>query len=705
MGNRLVRVLLAVGLLSAAVRGEAAISVTLSVDPLFPVPGGVSVFTVTGTPGATFDVFRSSKPGEKVVPVWNGTLFLDIPNATKVRTGVLPQSGVTTFTLPVPNDPNLVGSLWYFQARAQGGLQKALSPRSVTQRISSAPPAGARKPEAIAVTPDGTRAFVANAADGTVQVLDAANDVLLEEIPVAPLAPARGRLIRTAIDPEGRHLFVVNPQMVRIPVIHAATGSVSAQITVPRSCRDVAFDFGGSPKKVYVTDEHANAVLVFNEAPPGTFTQTDTLALQGTGPGPLAVLPSGMLMVGHRATHELEVVNPAVPGGATVARTALKGVPNDIIVSGTRALVPTFVVPDVDGGPDGHNVVQAVDLTSFQVVVQNGLPNFGTDYFDAATDGTRLAVTSAGSGTVLVANAASLALLERVELVPGGPPGNPFQAAFVPLGGPGPKLYVLDNFRETVRPIDLTVGPPFALGPEIALARSGFPRVPLIDLTHLENGEWFYSSVAFFNGTATNPNRVTCNTCHPVNFASGFKHPNTAIGKQAQPFFDLGNTGPWLWDGTMPTLLAKTQFLFSKHGMIGGNLSPEALQDLTDYQISGTKIPVSPFLDENGGLPPPAQNGKIIFEGKANCVSCHTAPLFIPVPPAPLTIEQGVGVGQVPDNVTSLLGLWSSAPYLWNGSAATLRDVIVNNVGDQHGITSGLTQQEIDDLVEYLKTL
>ena len=75
------------------------------------------------------------------------------------------------------------------------------------------------------------------------------------------------------------------------------------------------------------------------------------------------------------------------------------------------------------------------------------------------------------------------------------------------------------------------------------------------------------------------------------------------------------------------------------------------------------------------------------------------------MPPDPLTIVLGVGVGLAPDNVPSLRGLWSSAPYLWNGAAATIRDVIVNNPGDQHGTTSTLTEAEIDDLVEFLKTL
>jgi len=38
---------------------------------------------------------------------------------------------------------------------------------------------------------------------------------------------------------------------------------------------------------------------------------------------------------------------------------------------------------------------------------------------------------------------------------------------------------------------------------------------------------------------------------------------------------------------------------------------------------------------------------------------------------------------------------------LWrrNGAAATLRDVIVNNPGDQHGTTSTLTQEEIDEFL------
>src|SRR5688572_21728628 len=185
--RRIIRVLLtALVLVTAASRGDAqSLSVSLSVDTLFPLPGGVSKFTVTGPPGAEFEIWRSPNPGETFFPAW-GTVFIDISDKTRVGKGILPQSGTKIVTVGVPNDPTLVDTLWYFQARAWLGQDKGASARTLAQRIVSSPPAGARRPEALAVTPDGTRAFVVNEADVTVQVLDAVNDVLLEEIPVAP---------------------------------------------------------------------------------------------------------------------------------------------------------------------------------------------------------------------------------------------------------------------------------------------------------------------------------------------------------------------------------------------------------------------------------------------------------------------------------------------------------------------------------------
>jgi len=50
--------------------------------------------------------------------------------------------------------------------------------------------------------------------------------------------------------------------------------------------------------------------------------------------------------------------------------------------------------------------------------------------------------------------------------------------------------------------------------------------------------------------------------------------------------------------------------------------------------------------------------------------------------------------------------LYDSAPYLHDGSAATLYDVLTAaNPGDEHGVTSHLTEQDLEDLIAFLSTL
>jgi MYXO-CTERM domain-containing protein len=51
----------------------------------------------------------------------------------------------------------------------------------------------------------------------------------------------------------------------------------------------------------------------------------------------------------------------------------------------------------------------------------------------------------------------------------------------------------------------------------------------------------------------------------------------------------------------------------------------------------------------------------------------------------------------------TLLGVWETAPYLHDGSAPTLRDVLTTrNVDDLHGYVSALAPEQIDQLVSYL---
>jgi hypothetical protein len=54
----------------------------------------------------------------------------------------------------------------------------------------------------------------------------------------------------------------------------------------------------------------------------------------------------------------------------------------------------------------------------------------------------------------------------------------------------------------------------------------------------------------------------------------------------------------------------------------------------------------------------------------------------------------------------TLLGIWQTAPYLHDGSALTLRDVLTTrNAAGQHGDTANLPAEDLDALVAYLQQI
>jgi len=57
-------------------------------------------------------------------------------------------------------------------------------------------------------------------------------------------------------------------------------------------------------------------------------------------------------------------------------------------------------------------------------------------------------------------------------------------------------------------------------------------------------------------------------------------------------------------------------------------------------------------------------------------------------------------------DVPALNNIYDSAPYLHNGMAPTLEEIWTRfNPYDTHGVTNDMTKDQLNDLVEYLKTL
>jgi cytochrome c peroxidase len=107
-----------------------------------------------------------------------------------------------------------------------------------------------------------------------------------------------------------------------------------------------------------------------------------------------------------------------------------------------------------------------------------------------------------------------------------------------------------------------------------------------------------------------------------------------------------------------------------------------------------------------GRLPAAAERGKkLFFSSRTDCATCHPAGLFTDLQSHDVGTRSQVDRTSEFDTPT-LVELWRTAPYLHDGSAVSLREVLTTfNKSDRHGKTSSLTPSEIDDLAEYLGCL
>ena len=127
--------------------------------------------------------------------------------------------------------------------------------------------------------------------------------------------------------------------------------------------------------------------------------------------------------------------------------------------------------------------------------------------------------------------------------------------------------------------------------------------------------------------------------------------------------------------------------------------SEEELCAIDEYLKSLKPVP-SPYL-VNGKLSEAALRGKTVFD-KAGCIRCHSGQYGTNLKQYDVGTGTGQDVGKKLDTPV-LTELWRTAPYLNDGRAATVKEVLnIYNPGDKHGRTSGLSTQEIDDLAEYL---
>jgi YVTN family beta-propeller protein len=229
-----------------------------------------------------------------------------------------------------------------------------------------------------------------------------------------------------------------------------------------------------------------------------------------------------------------------------------------------------------------------------------------------------------------------------------------------------------------------------------------------------------YGERLFHNASITFHRQFSCHTCHPDGHVDGLTYDIEPDGIGISPVDNrtlrgILDTAPFKWEGTNPSLARQCGPRLAVYFTRIQPFNPEELAAV-DLYISTILRPPNRFHPLGTDYTPAQRRGKVVFERKwtndgrpipedQQCVFCHNPPYYT---------DRGVhdvGSSQPLDrethfDVPHLNNIYDSAPYLHNGIAPTLEEIwTVYNPDDTHGFTNDMTKDQLNDLIEYLKTL
>jgi len=272
----------------------------------------------------------------------------------------------------------------------------------------------------------------------------------------------------------------------------------------------------------------------------------------------------------------------------------------------------------------------------------------------------------------------------------------------IQLGGIGPRAFEVSGrvvdvacaFSDSIEVVDLSG--PGRLVRSIALGDSGPPSIVRL-------GErWFNDATLCVQGWQS------CASCHDADArCDGLNWDLLNDGPHSPK-----NTRSLLHSPQTPPVMAlgvrdgsRTAVQAGIRHILFGDPQPEVVTAIDCY-LQSLRPVASPRLRQ-GRLTPAAERGRAVFERtEVGCAGCHVPPLFTDLETHDVGTAGDYDGAEDRFDTPALVECWRTAPYLHDGSATTVHQVLtVKNPSDKHGQTSGLTPEEINDLAEYVLSL
>lgn len=216
-------------------------------------------------------------------------------------------------------------------------------------------------------------------------------------------------------------------------------------------------------------------------------------------------------------------------------------------------------------------------------------------------------------------------------------------------------------------------------------------------------------AIAFFDAENSLDQWYSCHSCHQDGGINSkpmdtFNDGTASSLKTVLPLYQVGQTAPWTWHGWQ-TDLRDAIYRSMTITMLGPKPSEEKIEVVLRY-LETLEPPPNPYRGKDGSLSAAALRGEKVFASpQAGCIDCHSGPYF--------TDGQvhDVGLGSATDkyrgfNTPSLLGVHRKVRLLHDGRKRTLEQILTGPHDPKTVVGGeGISEQERQDLIEYLKSL
>ncbi len=539
-------------------------------------------------------------------------------------------------------------------------------------------------PRTLAIAGNG-KIWVACKEASVVEIIDPVTLSVIQTIDLQDGASPYG----IVFDPAGTTAFVALEDAGKILRLDGLTGAQLTSQSVGRNVRHLSVTADGSTLRA---------------------TRFVTPPLPGEGLGVPQTQSGGSPLGGEVLSLDASTLEI---GPTTILRVNLtsdteqnaRGVPNYLgapVISpdGTHLLVPSKQDNILRGGYRdglalGHD--SSVRAISSRVALPTGLEDVGAriDHDDASVaSATLFSALGAYAFTTLEGNR-QLAVIDpftHVELARVDTGRAPHGIARSPDGS----MLFVDNFMDrSVSVFDLTRLMAFNDVDLPLTATVSKVAVETLPADVLLGKQLFYDAA---DPRLSRQGYVFCGACHSDGRQDGRTWDFTQFGQGLRNTTELVGhgigQGPLHWAGNFDEvqdfeaqirafggtgLLSESDFQATQSplGPPKAGRSVE-LDALAAYVESLTTAGASPARAGDGGFTPDALVGRALFESKS-CGSCHLGPEFTDSAPGVAhdvgTLKLSSGPQSALDTPT-LRGLWRTAPYLHDGSAATLEDAI-----------------------------